>query len=1081
MKSIFLWLFLLPATLLAQKPEVVLSTGHVDIINCIDISPDGEWMATGSVDKLVKIAHIATGRELRTFSGNDGTASMVRFSPDSKHVAGLFNHGEIKVWDINSGELVTRAEAETEGMEVDFVMDGKFVLGLGDDYKALLIPIDGGEPKLLEGYGTVRMRAAVDGKSFFATDFQGKLFKIGLPGGEKLAEYTIFDKFVFSPAPMEVSPDGRFVAIAFDDQHIHLFDTQTLKEVAVLKGHKTRIWSVDFCSDKKRLFSCDHDGQIMVWDLQSFKNTSQFKVTVFSPMCMEAHPSEPYLFIADAKDVLYVNPESKNVLRRFRAQGNKVVNMAYSPATSRLVAATVDVSLKVWDMQKVRIDKVLTGFWPVIFSRDGNTVFGMYMSINIGAWDPVSGDLLYQMTTDNELIQNLSVSPDGKYMAGGGFFGIMKIWNLESRQLEKRLTGHVGGIYNTSFSPDGKLVASSGMDGSVRVWDVQSGKSVQVLDKAHEIIASDVQFSPDGKYLATAGWDMMIHLWSTETWQKVKTLEGHNNVIYTIDWHSSSKYLASGSGNNAVRPADNTVRVWDVESGETICIYRGHLSHVNKVKFDPTMDGRVLSCGDDGAVRIWDFRDCSEKASLFCVNKIDHVAVTADHYYMASKPALQGISFRKGAELFPFEQFDLWLNRPDLVTSAVGKTPQNLVNAYNYAYRKRVEKMGFDANNVGGEFHVPEISITTANLPLVTSDTVIKITVRAADSQYMLDRIKVTVNDVPAGGPLGDNLRSKNVQSAEYTVPVRLSPGENRISFSVYNEKGIESLGKSVTILRDAKDVKGRLFLITMGVTNYKDARFNLKYAAKDARDVATTLSAAGHLYAEVKKLELLDDQVTLEGMEQVRQFIAGATADDAVIIFLAGHGVLDNDFNYYFASHDMDFNAPAGRGIPYAALEGLLAGARARKKLLFMDTCHSGEVDKTELEQIKEVQTHVEEVEFRNAGAGVRAKDPFGYGNSVELMQGLFTDINTGTGATVISSSGGAEYAMESDEWQNGLFTYALIMGINQFKADTDWNREIFLNELRAYVYKQVQDLSGGLQKPGTREENIGVDFRVK
>lgn len=1079
MRLLFLCV-LFPAVLQAQKPEVVLSTGHVDMINAIHISPDGEWMATGSVDKMIKVTHIATGRELRTFAGNDGRVSIVRFSPDSKLIAGLFSHGMVYVWNIATGERVLEFEADESAQAVDFVLNGKYVLALGENLTPKIVALDGAGTNMLSEIGVTRLVAAQDGNHFFGIDHKGNLYKMELPSGKKLAELKMFDEFLYAPCPMETDPTGKYLAVAFDDQQIHLFDAATLQRVKVLKGHGSRIWSVNFSPDGTRLWSCEHHGEIFEWDVRSGKKTREFVSTTFSAMTMDAHPQEPYLFVADGKDVKYVNPETGNTLRHFQAKGNKVINMAYNPASHKLAAATIDVNLKLWNLERAKIDNVLSGFWPVAFSITGHELFGMYMSIKLAAWDPQTGDKKYELPTDNELIQNLSTSPDGKWLAGAGYFGIVKIWDLQSQQLVKRLTGHVGGIYATAFSSDSKLIASSGMDGSVRIWNVQTGEQVKVIEKAHEIVASDVKFTPDGKYLLSAGWDKKIHVWSTSNWSLVRTLEGHTNIILTIDIDPSGRYAASGAGNNSVSPADNSVRVWDIETGQTVCIYQGHTNLVNKVIFDPESEGRVMSCGDDGAIRIWDFKECEEKVSLYSVNKVDHVIMTPDHYYMASKPALQGVSFRMGSELFPFEQFDLWLNRPDIVTGKMGKTPQNLVNAYNYAHKKRVERMGFDPEEIGGDFHLPVVELITKDIPLVTKDSIVKITVRAADDKYLLDRIKVTVNDVPAGGPKGDDLSMRKLNTVEYTVPVRLSPGENRISISTINEKGNESLSKAITILRDAEEVKGNLYLVTMGVSKYMDERFNLKYAAKDARDVKSTLAAVEMLYDEVRTLELLDEQVTLENLDQVIRFIGSATADDAVIVFLAGHGVLDAKFDYYFASYNLDFNDPARNGIPYAALQNMLSSTKARRKLLFMDTCHSGEVDKDELEEIKEVQERIEEVEFRAAGSGVRMKDPFGFGNSMELMNGLFTDINTGTGATVISSSGGAEFAMESDAWQNGLFTYALLKGVKELKADIDWNRQIYLNELRAYVYKQVSEMSNGQQRPGTREENISLDFRV-
>ena len=68
---------------------------------------------------------------------------------------------------------------------------------------------------------------------------------------------------------------------------------------------------------------------------------------------------------------------------------------------------------------------------------------------------------------------------------------------------------------------------------------------------------------------------------------------------------------------------------------------------------------------------------------------------------------------------------------------------------------------------------------------------------------------------------------------------------------------------------------------------------------------------------------------------------------DDYVYVHIAGHGLLDDDLNWYFATQNIDFFDPSVNGLKYEDIEGLLDGIPARNKMLLMDACHSGEVDK--------------------------------------------------------------------------------------------------------------------------------------
>jgi len=220
---------------------------------------------------------------------------------------------------------------------------------------------------------------------------------------------------------------------------------------------------------------------------------------------------------------------------------------------------------------------------------------------------------------------------------------------------------------------------------------------------------------------------------------------------------------------------------------------------------------------------------------------------------------------------------------------------------------------------------------------------------------------------------------------------------------------------------------------------------------------------------------------VTIENIKGIKKFIANAQIDDVVIVFIAGHGILDENFDYYYATHDIDFNNPSERGIIYTEIENLLDGITALKKILFMDTCHSGEVDKDEIAFVEEESQEEGDIMFRSAGAGVTTKKASGLHVSQELVKELFSDVRRGTGATVISSAGGVEFAMESDKWKNGLFTYCLLDALTNNSADVNKDGKTMLSELQVYLYSQVSKLSKGKQVPTSRIENLSLDFQVK
>jgi uncharacterized caspase-like protein len=94
--------------------------------------------------------------------------------------------------------------------------------------------------------------------------------------------------------------------------------------------------------------------------------------------------------------------------------------------------------------------------------------------------------------------------------------------------------------------------------------------------------------------------------------------------------------------------------------------------------------------------------------------------------------------------------------------------------------------------------------------------------------------------------------------------------------------------------------------------------------------------------------------------------------------------------------------------------------------------------------------------------------------------MQELFANLQRGSGAAVITASSGVEYALESQKWKNGVFTYSVLEGLQSKKADTNKDGEVRVSELRDYVVRRVKELTNGQQTPTSRQESIEFDFRV-
>jgi WD40 repeat protein len=850
------------------------------------------------------------------------------------------------------------------------------------------------------------------------------------------------------------------------------------------------------------LYGRSGDNSLFFFDTASGRMTGRLDGFGDVILDLEYSPDGRYLAVATAgpADRAVVDAASRQVVRWLDGYAGTSYNLAWAP-DGRLATVSYDGWLRIYDSDFRLAEAVQPDAGPLLFglafSPDGTRLaVGATSSNRIQVFDAYTLEFLYEPANDrigeNSDIAKPAWSPDGATLYAGSSHGawfeehwyyLVRAWAGGGRGTFHDFGFAADNVLDIKIAPNGDIIAASGrpdltrlgIDGSFVWWQDPPTPDYSAIDRTH------LRVSADGAVIGATPLDAPPFSFDLPA-REVREIEAAfpppreaaGNLAFS-DWLMSREPLLNGASVGLDEEFETSTAVSVAADGSFAVL----ASEWNLYRYDadgsrryivpvPTVawtvniaeGGRLFVVAHgDGTLRWYRAEDGKELLAFFLHNdRTRWVAWTPSGYYDAAPGGeeLIGWHVNRGLDAepayFPASLFRDSFYRPDILREVLHTLDEAEAVAVANARRQQTVQ---DASIAGALPPVVRITSPVRGERVPRGSLTLEMSVTAPEAAPLTE-LQLRVNgrlqrDAVLQPPHGDaadgelrhvTLDLTEVQGEEAIITAQ---GVNRHGFGPPVDLNLEMESRRF----EAFTAQPKLYVLSVGVSDYLDPALRLSYAAKDAEDMAAFLvKQRGRLYGEVVVRLITDENATIDAIRDGLFWLEDeVTANDTATIFIAGHGVNDARGELHFLPYEADLDALRRTALPAADIVRTVQYLQGRV-LYFMDTCHSGNLDVVRRGAVTlDLNRHIQDL------------------SAVE------------TGAVVFSSAAGSQYALESPEWGNGAFTLAVLEGLRG-AADFNADGSVSLNELNLFVSDMVKQLTNNQQTPVLQKPSAIRDF---
>lgn len=1067
MKILLALLLSPPLFSFAQNLETVIQKGHELAVVSVAVSPDSNYVATGSRDKSAKLWELSTGREVRSFLGHEFSVTSLDFSKDGKILLTGSSDGTVRMW-----EVVTGKEMFSFNPFNEIITDVVF---------------------------------SPDMKYFVASCLKFPVRAYDVTSKKQLVEIEASPEGNRKGVNVAISPDGKWMALGEDNRLANVYRTTDWQKIYTFEFGSG--WCggcatfVTFSPDSKNLFMASQHGSVKKYEMVGGKLVKQFADEVNDLSSLHVSPDGKKLALASEKEIFVWDTESGHELAKFNPEIELEINeTTFTNDSKKLIITSNNNTAIIWDLDKHKSTGALTGFlnmrdkggirydpnfiWDMqiakyvrfknqlLISNDGKTLIKGKFGTKAKRWDISTGKTLMEYIGHEKAVVCYDLSADGTRLVTGGGDGKIILWNVATGDSIQVIKAHREPILDIHFNEDETRVAASSWDARLITWDLATGKSITFFDfeassaynilwgpsdlylftaqgkdlklweldsktsvrdfVGHQDVIGSLRLSNDKQQLLTASWDGTVRLWNIGTGLMVKKFMGHHGAAHIAIFSPDGRYVYSAG-------ADRTIRQWDIVTAKVIRTLEGHNGEVTSLLFSP--DNKMLiSHSVDGSTKFWELNSGKEFFEHIHFGENEWMVKNPEGYFNGTQEARQFIHFVDGMKTYSVDQFFDEFYRPDLL-------PKIFQDRGGSDGQKGIRGMLLKS---------PPPTIKVAAV-LSQEEGKGEVFIKITDNGAGVENLKLFHNgkSLPVKKQELKMPNGKD-QTTTYRQVVSLLGGTNTFTASAFNRDKIESDPQSAELFSEHSGKNSTCYVLAVGINQYKNPRMTLNYARPDAESFGKMMEAKGaQLYKNLELHTLFDAEASRENIiRKLEELSAKIHPEDVFIFYYAGHGSMVDDQFFFIPSESLrlyDLGALQKEAIEASLLQDKFKNIQALKQLIVMDACQSG--------------ASVELLATRGAAE-----------------EKAIAQLSRSAGIHVMASAGSEQFASEFAELGHGIFTYLLIKALQGDADGAPKDGKVTIYELKGYLDDQVPEmtrkLKGKPQYPFTFSR--GQDFPI-